>query len=98
MILLKTLEIAHGPRGVFIHVIGNIIRNRDGTFERSEILVKKYRELLVRAKKIGKKFCVSGILLRLGENVEWWSRTLGVNERAHMLCEISGRERRVAIA
>ena len=56
MILLKTLEIAHGPRGVFIHVIGNIIRNRDGTFERSEILVKKYRELLVRAKKIGKKF------------------------------------------
>ena len=49
---------------------GNNIRNRDGTFERSEVLLKKYRELLVRAKEIGKKVCVSGILLRLGENEE----------------------------
>ena len=33
--------------------------------ERSEILLKKYRELLIRAKKIGEKVCVSGILPRL---------------------------------
>ena len=30
---------------------------------------------------------MNGILPRLGENEEWWSRELGVNERVHMLCE-----------
>ena len=30
---------------------------------------------------------MSGILPRLGENEEWWSRAIGVNERVHMLCE-----------
>ena len=59
------LEVAHGSREVIIHVGGSSIRNRDGTFERSEILLKKYRELLIRAKKIGEKVCVSGILPRL---------------------------------
>ena len=39
-------------------------------FERTEILLKKYRELLVRAKEIGKKVCVNGILPRLGKNKE----------------------------
>ena len=47
-------------------------------FERTEILLKKYRELLVRAKEVGKKVCVSGILPRLGENEEWWSRAKGI--------------------
>ena len=28
---------------------------------------------------------MSGILPRLGENEEWWSRALGVHERVHML-------------
>ena len=46
--------------------------------------MKKYRELLVRAVKIGKKDCVNGILPRLSENEEWWS---GATERMHMLCE-----------
>ena len=40
----------HRSRGV-IHVG----RNREVTFERSEILLIKYRELSVRAKEIGKK-------------------------------------------
>ena len=66
------LRVAQGSRGVIIHVGGNIIRNGDGTFERTEILLKKYRELLVRVKEIGKKVCVSVILPRLGENEEWW--------------------------
>ena len=48
-------------------------------FERSEILSKKYRELLVRAKEIGKKVIVSETLPRLNENEEWWSRAIGVN-------------------
>ena len=39
-----------------MHVGGNSIINRDGTFERSEILLKKYWELLVRAKEIEKRF------------------------------------------
>ena len=43
------LEVANGSRGVIFHVGGNIIRSRDGTFERTEILLRKYRELLVRA-------------------------------------------------
>ena len=30
---------------------------------------------------------MSGILSRLRENEEWWSRELGVNERVDMLCE-----------
>ena len=46
------LEVAHRSKGIIIHVGGNSIRNRDGTFERSEILLKKYWELLVRAKEI----------------------------------------------
>ena len=50
LISLKTLEVVHGSREVIIHVRGNSIINRDGTFERPEILLKKHRELLVRAK------------------------------------------------
>ena len=66
-----------------INVGGNNIRNRDGTSERSEILLKKYMEPLVRAKELEK-----GLLLpRVGENEEWWSRALGVNERVPMLYE-----------
>ena len=30
---------------------------------------------------------MSGILPRLDENEEWWSKALGVNERVHMSCE-----------
>ena len=33
-----------------------------------------------------KKVCMSGILPRLGENGEWWSRAIGVNEMVYMLC------------
>ena len=44
------LEVAHRSKGIIIHVGGNSIRNKDGTFEKSEILFKKYRGLLVRAK------------------------------------------------
>ena len=40
------------------------IRNGDRMFERSEIL-KKYRKLIVREKKIGKILCVNRILSRL---------------------------------
>ena len=58
--------------GVIIHVGGNSIRNKDETFERSEILLKKYRELLFRAKEIGKKVWLNGILPRLAENRQWW--------------------------
>ena len=50
-------------------------------FERSEILLKKIKELLFRVKEI------SGMLPRLSANEEWWSRVLSVNERVHMLCE-----------
>ena len=58
------LDIVHGSRDVIIHVGRNSIRNKDGTFERSEILLEKYKELLVKARKMGKKVCVSGILPR----------------------------------
>ena len=81
------LEVAHGSREVIIHVGRNSIRNRYGMFEWSEILLKKYRELLVRAKEIGKKVCVSGILPRLGKNEELWARGKVINERLHMLSE-----------
>ena len=81
------LEVANGSMGVILHVGGNSIRNRDGTFERTEGLLKKYRELLVRAKEIRKNVCVSGILPRLGENEKWGSRAEGVNERVDMLGE-----------
>ena len=70
-----SLEVVRRSRGVIIHVG----KNRYITFEKSEILLKKYRELLVRAKEIGKKVCVSGILSRLCENEEWWLKALGVN-------------------
>ena len=44
----------HGFRDVIIHVGGNSIRNKDRTFERLEILLKKYKKPLVRARKMGK--------------------------------------------
>ena len=56
------LDIVHGSRDAIINVGGNSIRNKDGTFERSKILLKKCKELLVRSKEIGKKICVTGIL------------------------------------
>ena len=48
----------HESRDVIIHVGGNSIRNKDGKFERSEILLKKYKDLLVRTREIGKKVCL----------------------------------------
>ena len=50
------LEVAQGSRIFILHVGRNSIRNRDETFERSETLLKKYRELLVRAKEIRVEF------------------------------------------
>ena len=37
--------------------------------------------------KLWKNVCASGILPSIGENEEWWSRAIGVNERVYMLCE-----------
>ena len=48
------LKVAYESRDFIIHVGGNNISNMDGTFERLEILLKKYRELLVIATDIGK--------------------------------------------
>ena len=80
----KRLDVVHGFRGViYIYIGGNSIRNGDGTFERSNVLLKKYKEFLIRVKEIENKVCVSRILPRLGENEEWWLRALGVNERVH---------------
>ena len=50
------LEVAHGSRGVIIHVGENNIIIRDGTFEKSKIILKKYMELLVRVSELGKKY------------------------------------------
>ena len=47
----ERLEVANRSKGVILHVGGNSIRSRDGTFEGTEILLKKYRELLVRIRK-----------------------------------------------
>ena len=49
------LKVMHGSRD-FIHVGGNNVRNKDGMFERSEILFRKYKGLLVRAREMGKKY------------------------------------------
>ena len=63
-------NVVHRSKGVILYVGGNNIRNRNGMFEWSEVLLKKFKELLVRAKEMG-KVCVNGILPRLGENEEW---------------------------
>ena len=52
------LEVAYRSWGGTLHVRGNSIRNRGGTFERSEILLRKYMELLVRSKELGKIICL----------------------------------------
>ena len=49
------IQVAHGSGGVIIHVGGDSIINRDETFERSEIILKKYRKLVVRTKEIRKR-------------------------------------------
>ena len=71
---------ALGFREVILHVGRNSIRSMDETFEKSEILLNKFKELLVRGKEMGKK-------VRLGENEKWYLRALGVNARIQMLCE-----------
>ena len=38
------LEVTNGSKGVILHVGRNSIRSRDGTFERTEILLHKYRD------------------------------------------------------
>ena len=43
---------------------------------RGQLSLKKYREPLVKASGKGRKFCVIGILPRLCENEEWWSREM----------------------
>ena len=48
------LEVTHGSRKIIIHAGGNSIRNMNGMFQRSEILLKKYKELLIKGKEIGK--------------------------------------------
>ena len=48
----------HRSQDVIIHVEGNNIRNKDRISERSEILLKKYKELLVTAREMEKKVCV----------------------------------------
>ena len=80
------LVVVHGSRDVIIHLEENNIRNKDGMFERSGILLKKYNKLLVRVREMGKKICVSGVLPKLDENEAWWSRALGINERIKVLC------------
>ena len=74
-------------RDVIIHVGRNNIRNKEGTFERSEALLKKYKEFLAIVREMLRKVCVNGILPRLGENEEWGSRALGINERVKALCQ-----------
>ena len=73
------LQVAHEFEGIAL-LIGM-------EYLKSEILLKKYRELLVRAREIGKNVCVNGILLGLSENEKWCSRAIGVNKRVHMLYE-----------
>ena len=53
---------------------------------RSEKLFKKFKEILVGAREMGKKVCARVILPRLSENEEWYSIALGLNER--MLCYV----------
>ena len=36
------LEVVHGSRDVIIHVGRNNVKNKDGKFQKSEILFKKY--------------------------------------------------------
>ena len=45
------------------------------------VLLKKFKKLSVRAKKMRKEVCVIRIIPRLSENQEWWLKTLDVNER-----------------
>ena len=42
------LDVVHGSRCVIIQVGGNNIRNRNETFKRSKVVLKKFKELLVR--------------------------------------------------
>ena len=57
------LDMVHGSRDVIIHVGEN--RNKYEMFEKSEILLRKYKDLLVRVREMGKKVCINGILPRL---------------------------------
>ena len=62
-IVAMDLYMVHGSRDVIIHVGEN--RNKYEMFEKSEILLRKYKDLLVRVREMGKKVCINGILPRL---------------------------------
>ena len=58
---------------------------RFGTFERLDVSLKNFKELVVSLREIVKKVCISGILPTLGKNEWWGSNVLGRNERMQMV-------------
>ena len=59
------LEVAHGSKRVIIYVGGNTIRNGEGTFERSEVLLKKDAYIWVESEQSKNAQCYK----RKGESV-----------------------------
>ena len=69
-----------------LHVGGNDVRNRDGKFNRSEEVIKKYQKMLAKCKEKSRKTIVTGILPRPSENIEWLSRAIAMNDRIKKTC------------
>ena len=65
MLSRDRLDIVYGSRNVFIHVGGNSIRNKEKTFKWSEILLVKYKELLVKAREMGKLLFKRDVYVKL---------------------------------
>ncbi|KAK7087076.1 hypothetical protein SK128_002178, partial [Halocaridina rubra] len=58
-------------------------RSLDG---RSEELIRLYRQALDKIRKRGAVPVMCGILPRLSQSSEWWSRAIGVNARMEVFC------------
>lgn len=66
---------------VILHVGVNDVKK-----ERSESLMKKYKDLLARVRESGRNAIVSGVLPRMNVSKEWSSRAIGLNERVRKEC------------
>lgn len=81
-------ETQNDPKKDFvIHVGGNDIREKNGKFRRSEDIIENYKLMIEKCKAKSRNTFITSILPRPTENIEWYSRALGINDRIREMCD-----------
>ena len=83
----KVEEIREKKKVIVLHGGGNDVKGKDGKFCRSEVLLARFREALDKAKRKSEKVLLCGIIPRMSEGMEWFSRAISLNERLSKECQ-----------